>query len=630
MRLYTVIPITRSLGKETLSYFGPDSIEPGSLVSIPLRKKTSKAIVIDAQDIATAKSEIKKSSFALRKIIKVDSKHFLSQNFLKAALETAKWYATTTGAVLQNILPELILENALKIKSELPKINKFERQDHLVVQADTEERMAHYKSFIRGQFAKQKSVYFCLPTIEDIRQTKHELQKGIEQYTVALHSSLTKKEFSKTLDLINNESHPILIIGTVPFLSIERADLGSIILDRENSRSYKTLRRPYLDLKTFVENLAIAKKILLLSGDLMLSVETLWKEKNDEYIAFTPLKMRLLSPAEHLLVDMKNKTGEPEKKFKVLSPELEALIDKTKEENENIFIFSARKGLAPSTICGDCGQIVACSRCQAPVTLYTAKSEEENFFLCNKCGLKQSTSVRCINCDSWKLQTLGIGIELVESEIRKRFPDVIIFRVDKDSVKTEKKARDLIEKFENTPGSVLLGTELALFYLNKAIENVAVASIDSFFSLPDFRINEKIFYSLLTMRERAQKVFLIQTRNINEKVFEYALKGNLADFYRDEVEDRKTFLYPPFSIFIKLSIEGKFGTAQKVAQNTAEFLKEYEPSIYPSFSPSKRGNSVFHILIRKIAKSWPDPELETKLKTLPLGISIRVDPESLL
>ena len=144
MKLYTVIPLARTLGKETLSYFGPNGVELGSLVSIPLRKKISRAIVIDEQDVTTAKSEIKKSSFALRKIIKVDSKNFLSKSFLEASLETSKWHATTTGTVLQSILPELILENVLKIETKLPPSHKQERQEHLVVQADTEERFSHY------------------------------------------------------------------------------------------------------------------------------------------------------------------------------------------------------------------------------------------------------------------------------------------------------------------------------------------------------------------------------------------------------------------------------------------------------------------------------------------------------
>ena len=628
MKLYEVIPIAKVLGKETLSYFGQDSIELGALVSVPLRKKTSFAIVIGKKDISTEKASIKSSDFILKKIIGVKSPHFLSQAFLEATRDTAHYFGTNTGSILRTILPELILTQTIKNKAPIVHKKSEARRENLVLQSEDEERIANYKAFIRGEFAKKSSVYFCLPTIEDIRYTKDQLEKGIEQYTAVLHSSLSKKEFQAELKKIENVSHPILIVGTVPFLSIERDDLRSIILDRENSRSYKTQARPYFDLRIFVEKLAEHTNKKLIIGDMLLSTETMWKCKNDEYAEFSPIKSRILSPAQSLLVDMKLKKGVYEEEFRVLSRELEALIDKSKEDNERLLIFSSRKGLSPTTVCGDCGLVVTCNNCKAPVVLYTRGGN--NFFKCNKCGEERDAMERCRNCDSWKLETLGIGIERVEQEIRKLFPDLKLFRLDKESVKSEKRALEIVNKFQESPGSVLLGTELSLFYLKKPIENVAIASIDSLFALPDFRINEKIFYTLLTLRSRAEKVFIIQTRNADETVFDYALKGSLADFYREEIDDRKKFLYPPYSVFIKLSIEGKKPAILEDAQTLAKLLDEYNPNIYPSFSPSRRGNTIMNVILKLQSESWPDDKLMKKIMSLPPQVAVRVDPESLI
>lgn len=628
MKVYTVIPIARGIGKETLSYFGPDNIAIGSLVSIPLRKKTSHAIVIDSSDITASKADIKSSRFSLKKIGKVVNASFLSAALLKATNETSNYYATTTGAVLQSVVPKIILENANKIVYKKRDITKKARREFSVAQDTDIDRFAHYKSFIRGEFAKHSSVYFCLPTIEDIRHAKLALEKGIEKYTVVLNSRMTKKEFTNALKTVLEEEHPILIIGTAPFLSIERSDLGSIILDRENSRSYRTFSRPYLDMRTFVKNFANALGVRLILGDLLLSVETLWHQKNEAYSELASIKSRVLTSAENLLVDMKLPKGEFAEKFNLLSPELEALIDKTKEGNENLFIFCARKGLAPITVCGDCGTVVTCQRCNAPITLYRRKNE--NIFLCNKCGDERETTERCKNCDSWKLETLGIGAEGVAEEIKKRFPEVTVFRMDKDSVETPKKALQIIEKFEATPGSVLVGTELALLYLSKSIENIAVASMDALFSISDFRISEKIFYLLLAMRARANKVFLIQTRNANEKLFDYALKGNLTDFYRQEIDERKKFNYPPFAVFIKLTLEGKRSAVDKEIEELLEYFKDWNPAAFESINNSSRGNPVMNILFRFIPSSWPDENFLKKVRTLPPQIMVHVDPESLL
>jgi len=628
MKLYTVIPIARTIGRETLSYFGSDLINPGALVSIPLRKKTAYGIVIEAHDIAESKADIKKSSFALKKITGIKAKHFLSEDFLNACIETAEHFATTTGGILQNVLPELVLTNALE--QAVKEGGRRERpHEKLVLQADDEERFAHYKSFIRGEFAKNSSVYFCLPTIEDVRKTKSLLEKGIEQYTVVLHSGLSKKEFLLSLKVIEHTRHPVLIICTPAFLSVERPDTGSIVLDRENSRNYRTQARPFFDMRVFAQNLAKKKSLRILYGDLLLSTETLSRHANDEYIEFAPLKFRMVSSAHNLLVDMKTEANGIEKKFRVLSPELEALIDKTKEENERLFIWTARKGLSPSTVCGDCGQTVVCTVCKTPVVLFGVPGGQ-NFFRCNRCGETRDAAERCINCNSWKLTTLGIGIERVEEEIKKRFPAVTIFRIDKESVKSEKKALEIVQKFEETPGSVLLGTELALFYMKNPLENVAVASVDSLFSVPDFRINEKIFYILLSLRSLAQKVFIIQTRNSESGVLDYAIKGNLMDFYREEIADRKRFSYPPYSIFIKLSLEGKSAVAEEYAKTIAELFNSWDPSIYRGSAPSRKGNVVMNVLIRIPTKEWPVQELLQKIRSLPPNIAVRVDPDSLL
>jgi primosomal protein N' (replication factor Y) len=627
MQVYTVIPITKGIGKETLSYFGPDSIDLGSLVNIPLRSKTRNAIVVEKRDIGTEKANIKSSTFALRKIGKVVAESLLSSGFMEAARLTATFSACTTGAILAHVVPKLVLEYPSK-KPSPKRLKEGVRREPLVLQADDQDRIAHYKSFIRGEFARNASVFFCVPTIEDIRFIKDEIGKGISDYTAIFHSGLSKKEFQRELDKVLDKSHPVLILGTPAFLSIERDDVGSIILDRENSRSYRVQTRPYFDLRVFVKHFATCSSRKLIFGDMMLSVEALYKLKNDEYSELSPIKSRLLSSAENLLVDMKGEKNKIIKDFRVLSLELEALIDKTKEESEQLFIFSGRKGLAPVTVCGDCGQVVTCRVCSAPVVLYSSKSR--NFFKCNKCGEERDSMERCTNCDSWKLTTLGIGIELVESEIKKKFPNIKILRIDKETIKTEKKAQEIVKKFEDSPGSILLGTEMALVYLKHSVENVAVASIDSLLSIPDFRINEKIFYTLLTLRGRARKVFVVQTRNASNTIFDYALKGNITDFYREEVDDRKKFSYPPFSIFIKLSIEGRDSTARMEAERIATIFEEESPIVFESRALSKRGGSVVNILIRLPASSWPNLDIIKKIESLPLSVAIRVDPETLL
>ncbi len=626
MQLYTVIPIAKGVGKEILHYYGAPGVKPGALVSMPLRNKVARGIVIAAEDVRDAKADLKSASFALKRIKKVESESFLPREYIAAAFETGRYFAASTGSVLTSLIPAHVLSAQGKLPHGVSHSQPKEvRRGSFLVQADDEERYSHYKGFIRGEFAKRHSVYFCLPTAEDIKEARAALEKGIEQYTVSLHSGLSDKEFAKAVETIREARHPVLIVGTVPYLAVAREDTGAIIIDRENSRSYRTIARPYLDMRVFARMLAKERGIATLMGDIMLSAETLWRYKNDEHVELSPLKMRILSPAENQLVDMKR--GD-EQGFKIISDELAELVRSAKGANERTFIFCGRKGLAPSVVCGDCGRVVRCRSCRSPITLY--ERADTRVFFCNKCGAERDAMERCEHCDSWKLETLGIGTDSVAAEIKALAPESTVFIIDKEHVRTEKRALEIMRSFHSQPGSVLIGTELALHYLKERVENVAVASMDALFSVPDYRVNERCLYLLLVMRSRAEKRFLVQTRNAADPLFEAALKGNIGDFYRAEIADRKSFSYPPFCLFIKVTAEGRGAALEEAVKSAAERLSEWNPRVYESVTPGIRGATRVHILLKVDPGAWPEEKLLQTLRSLSPAFSIKVDPESLL
>ena len=77
MFIIEVIPIAKTVGVKTLSYFTDQDIPLGSIVNIPLRKKIIKGIVISKKSAIDMKSEIKKSPFVLKKLIDIKSNRFL-------------------------------------------------------------------------------------------------------------------------------------------------------------------------------------------------------------------------------------------------------------------------------------------------------------------------------------------------------------------------------------------------------------------------------------------------------------------------------------------------------------------------------------------------------------------------
>ncbi len=640
MFIVRVIPIRRGLQAETLTYFSAALLPPGTVIKVPLRKRLIAAIVLESVLAANIKSEVKTAAFALRSVgtskigEKAGGQLFLNP-FMQTCAELAHYFVGTTGNVVAALVPAKILEQAATLKEPASMVVKKIADlplPPLVLQADDSDRFAHYKSIIREEFARKRSVFVVLPTIQDGIRAFETLSKGIENNTLVANAAMTKKQLAEVWNRAVGEPHPLLIIATGAFLCLPRADLGTIIVEREAATGYKQQARPFVDIRRAAEILAKQLGIRLVLGDILLRAETLDRVNRDEAHELVPLKFRLLSSAAARLVDMKKYKILDRPEFRIISDELETLVRENREHNERLFLFCARRGLAPTTVCGDCGATVLCSRCRAPIVLHRSGGgdEAEQFFLCHRCGERRSAAERCSICDSWNLTTLGIGITLVAEALTGLFPDLNVFQLDSDSIANRREARERVEHFYNSPGSVLLGTELAVAYLDKPVENVAVASADALFSIPDFRIGEEVTNLLLRLRSLAQKQFLIQSRSGAQPAFKAAQSGNAADFHRDELAERERLGYPPSTTLIKITAEGDRAEVEKEMFALARHLQNYKPIMFPAFVEFARGKFRMHLLLALPRGTWPGGKLHAELAALPPTLSVNIDPESLL
>lgn len=633
MKIVSVIPIAKGVSVEALSYFSSQEVSPGDLVTVELRKKEAKAIAVKVEEVGETKEEIKSSPFALKKIKSVEKNNIFYPEFIRAINPLVDWYISTHSALLQSLLPSKVLATSKNLKNPKEREKDGSHQSY-VVQSDDNERYGQYKGLIRESLARKKSIFFIVPSRQETIRAYERLKKGVEGQTHIIHNDMTGKQIAEAWNKILNSEKNVLVITTGKFALIPRHDLGTIILERESSKGYKKLNKPYLNIRKFVEGYAKELGIRFVLGDTLLSVSTLNRYKNNELFEYSPLTFRILSPAENSLVDMRKykssdkKSGES---FQVLSEEVKEMIAHCRENNENIFIFAGRRGLSPSVLCGDCNTVVTCDTCSAPIVLHGADpARKGNYFKCHVCGDERHSGEKCKHCNSWNLKTLGIGTETIEKAILEEFPDQNILRIDSDTSKTPRQAEKQAEKFFNSTGSVCIGTEMALFYLHEEIDHVAVASIDSLFSLPDFRIRERIAHILLTLRGLATSTFTIQTRYMEDDVFKYVLGGNMTDFYKEEIDKRQKFHYPPFARFIKLTRIGDKEKIEKEMKELQDFFKPVEMHYFEAFTGKVRGKNVLNGLIRLHPNDWINQVLLKKLKMLPPYYRIEVDAEDLL
>jgi primosomal protein N' (replication factor Y) len=376
------------------------------------------------------------------------------------------------------------------------------------------------------------------------------------------------------------------------------------------------------------EMLATTYGATFMLSDTAVRIETMKREEDQELQRFGASKMRIGASTDSLLVDMKSQSNGEKKTFSIISPELKTLIKEGLENNERTFLFSSRRGLSPLTVCNDCGTTVLCHHCKSPMVLHG--EQEKAHFLCHHCGERRSALEACSVCTSWNLKPLGIGIELVEEEVKKLFPEANVYVLSSDTVKTAKVAREVVSQFMKSPAGILIGTEFALTYLHRKIERGAVVSLDSFFALPDFKINERVFWLLSYIKQLSRYRFLIQTRRTELHVFSNALRGDTVNFYREELRLRQIFKWPPYYTIIKISLEAQKEKVVEGMEHLTKLLSYTDPEVFPAFIPGKRGTHILHLLIRLPEHTWVNEKLYEILLSLPREYRIEVDPESIL
>ena len=630
MRLLHVVPIAKGITKQELSYFTTKQTRSGELVFVPLRKRVVPAIVLESVRIENVKSRIKASTFAMKKVDAKEGKIFLLPEFIEASEKASSYFATTVGAVLHQVVPALLFEKVDVFPSPViaPKGKESKlATEKLILETDENARISTYKSIVREEFARKNSVFISISSIREADAMEAELKKGIDEYVFVLHSEISKKELQRRIEHVLRTAHPVLIIATPSYLAVPRGDVGTIIVERESARSYKRQTRPYVNMRLFAEFYAEALGARIVFADLPLSMETHYKHKQREYDELKSVRTRIVTNADQFIVDMRSDT-EGVAKFSAISDILLEHVKRTVDEGGHVFLFNVRRGIAPTTVCEECGNVVLCKKCERPVVLH--KDRNRNVFLCHSCGEIRSAKERCQHCNSWRLKALGIGVERVKDELARHFDGKKIFSIDSDSTKTYKQASRTAEDFYKARGAVLVGTELALSFLKVPLDLSGIVSLDTLLSVPDARIHEHIFSLIIRIRARTEREFFLQTRQPELPVIRYATEGNISGFYEKEILMRRRFDYPPFSVLIKVSSFGAPKKAVAELEHVESFLKGYGFTIYPGFTPLRDGVFALHGLLRVPAYTWPEKDLVGLLRSLPPSISVNVAPTSTL
>ena len=620
MYIVTVIPIIKYAFKDSLSYFSMEYIQPGFVIDVPIQKRKVPALVVSIELASKIKSVIRGQKFMTRALKKPNPRMVLSEEFIRSAQKTSKYFVKNLSSILHLYIPISVLKDVSVVKTiendkdKKIKEKKFAEVEQFAFQGSYEERKNIYKTLIREALAKNESVVLLVPSITVADTFENEFKKGIERYVVKLHSGITPRQQKKLFKQARESEHSVLLIITKGFLGITRDDIGLYIIDAEGSDLYREWAYPYTDARILAEELANTYSAKVLYTDTVLRMKTFKNIKNHSINEYEPIKRRVRFPMKIDIIninnDFNNKTKQ--KKFNVLSKEVIDVIKNTEKTKAHIFIHAPRRGFASVTVCRDCGDILLCDKCGSPQKLHTLNGER--IFLCHTCGASLEAKTLCKNCGSWNLMPLGTGIEKIEEEL-KSVTKIPVFRIDSDVVKTKKQAKMMIDDFFKEQKAILLGTSIATPYLiSREVDFSVITSLEAILATPDFSADTRAMRTVFAMSEFTKDKLFLQTRTPEINILKYIRNKNVLAFVEEELKIRKKLHYPPFYTFIKISSKGIKLNLLKDAEFILSEFSKFSPRVFHSLEPAGANTYILRILLR--TERWPDKELRDKLYLL--------------
>lgn len=629
MFVVEVIPLRKGINVASLSYFSKADYPYGTLVTIPIRGRDVQGVVISSEPVSATKATLRSAGFRLRRLPAQDEPPRLPRSLLATAHELAQRTPAHLGSILFALLPKEVRNGDMSYPS-VTDVEHAEDTTPFVLQAKYEERLVHYRSFIRTALAHRGSTLLVAPTAAAAERLYRTLEHGIEERVILLSSALTKRQREQAYAAIEDLSSAKLLITTPPYAFLDRCDLTQIIIEQCGSTHYIQRTRPYLHLTAALQTYARVAQRALIFGDILPPTEIEYPRRHDWYQTADEHPNRIPFPCSVTVVPQTEKI-EPDRPMQILAHATQEKIRATLRAKENVFLYAARRGLATFVVCMDCNYIFRCPDSGAPYTLLRTHEhgEEKRWFVSPSAGRRVRAADTCPSCGGWRLKERGIGVQQIADSYKELFPEAPVHVFDHTTVTTHKRARSVIDSFQASRGGALIGTTMALPYLPENTSLSVVVSYDATRSVQTWRADEYVLRQLLQLRDNTAHELIVQTRTEDEPLLELLERGEVESFYSEEVTLREQLAYPPFATFILLTFQGSAAVVKNIETEIKQALADQDIHFYsdPYTTPEKMTR---HGLLRLSQEQWPNQELCDRLRSLPPYIKVEVNPERIV
>ena len=413
-----------------------------------------------------------------------------------------------------------------------------------------------YIRAMRKALDADRSALMLVPEIALTPVFSRRLRSVFGSDVAILHSNLSQGErFDEWRRIRRGEAR--VVIGTRSAVFAPLKNPGLIIVDEEHDTSYRQNESPFYNARDVaVMRSSLASAVVVL-GSATPSLESYHNAHSGKY-RYLQLKNRIgnrpLATAE--LIDMRDVFKQAGKDV-VLSPQLVTAIEETHAKGEQSIILLNRRGFSQFVLCRSCGERLRCKNCDITLTYH----RQDGKLICHYCGFTANTPKQCPFCESEFLYFIGQGTEQVEDILHKRFPQLSIARIDRDTMSKRGQMAKTLLAFDGGEIDMLVGTQmLAKGHDFHNVTLVGVISVDIGLGLPDFRSAERTFQILTQVAGRAGRGqlrgrVLIQTYYPEHYALRHACEQDYEGFYNEEIRFRSHLNYPPFVVLASILVK---------------------------------------------------------------------------
>lgn len=447
-----------------------------------------------------------------------------------------------------------------------------------------------------------------VPEISLTPQTRGRFERRFKSVAV-LHSQMSPAERHFQWQRIRSGDVQV-VIGPRSAVFAPMPRLGLIILDEEHDGSFKQDSVPRYHARKVAHARAMSLKVPLVLGTATPSMES-WHACTTGHaeLVSMPTRVENRPMPDVQLIDLRVRD---DRTSGAISRPLHAAVEETLKEQGQVILLLNRRGFATTIQCPSCGHVVACPDCDMPLTHHRDGGKA----VCHYCDYTIATPPWCPACRFDGIRYGGLGTQRLEVEVKARFPDARVARMDGDTMKRPGSHQRVLSAFRSGELNILLGTQMiakGLDFPNVLL--VGVINADSALHFPDFRAAERTFQLVTQVAGRTGRGdrggrVIVQTFSPEHPAIQAASRHDYLQFATDEMVNRRKFNYPPLGSVGRIIIRGAI---EDVTEATAEAMLGrleaartklgYEVRILGPAPPpmSKlRGKYRFHILLQSV------------------------------